>query len=70
MTAPEPASDDDDFAELAGAAGQPSLLSELWEFLRYNKKWWLAPIVCSLLLLGVLLWLSGTAAAPFIYTLF
>ena len=47
-----------------------SLLSEFWEFLKHNKKWWLLPIVIVMLLLGVLIFLSQTAAAPFIYTLF
>lgn len=41
-----------------------------WDFLKHNKKWWLTPIILVLLLLGVLLILGGTAAAPFIYTLF
>ena len=45
-------------------------LREFWDFLRYNKKWWLTPIIAVLLLLGVLVILSSTAAAPFIYTLF
>ena len=51
---------------------QPSvgLASELWAFLRQNKKFWLLPIILILLLFSVLLLLSGTAAAPFIYTLF
>lgn len=48
----------------------PGLLREFWDFLRYNKKWWLTPIVLVLLLVGLLIFLSGTAAAPFIYTLF
>jgi len=47
-----------------------SLVSELWAFLRQNKKWWLLPMLVILLLFSVLLLLSGTAAAPFIYTLF
>jgi len=46
------------------------LLIEFWFFLKYNKKWWLLPIVLALLLLGVLVLLSGTALAPFIYPLF
>ncbi|MDH5676266.1 MAG: DUF5989 family protein [Myxococcales bacterium] len=46
------------------------LTRELLDFLVENKKWWLAPIVVSILLLGLLVLLSGTAAAPFIYTLF
>lgn len=48
----------------------PSLLREFWDLLRYNRKWWLLPIVAVLLLFGALTLLSGTAAAPFIYTLF
>ena len=35
----------------------------------HNKKWWLTPIILTLLLIGVLVVLSGTAVAPFIYTL-
>ena len=49
---------------------RPGLVAELIDFLRHNKKWWLTPIVVVLLLVGVLIILSGTAAAPFIYTLF
>ena len=47
-----------------------NLLVEFWEFARCHKKWWILPIVVVLLVLGVLVLLSGTAAAPFIYTLF
>ena len=46
------------------------LLTEFWDFLRDNKKWWLAPIIVAVLGLGALVLLGGTAAAPFIYTLF
>jgi hypothetical protein len=53
------------------AAGRtPGVVREFWDFLRHNKKWWLIPIILVLLLLGVLVILGGTAAAPFIYTLF
>ncbi|MCY4078101.1 MAG: DUF5989 family protein [Acidobacteria bacterium] len=45
-------------------------MAELWDFLATNKKWWLTPIVIVLLLVGTLILVSGTAAAPFIYTLF
>jgi hypothetical protein len=48
----------------------PGLIAEFWDFLKYNKNWWLTPILIALLLLGALVLLSGTAAAPFIYTLF
>ena len=49
---------------------QTGLLRELGAWLRYNKKWWLSPIVVLLLFVSVLVFLSGTAMAPFIYTLF
>jgi hypothetical protein len=47
----------------------PSLLAEFWDFLRYNKRWWIVPIVIVLLVFGVLILLSGTGATPFIYSL-
>jgi hypothetical protein len=46
------------------------LVHEFWDFLRNRKKWWLTPIIVLLLLVSGLIILSGTAAAPFIYTLF
>jgi len=48
----------------------PGFARELASFLRENRKWWLVPIVVVLLLVGALILLGGTAAAPFIYTLF
>jgi hypothetical protein len=46
-------------------------LKELFDFLRVRKKFWLAPIIIILLLLGALIVLTqGSAVAPFIYTLF
>lgn len=47
-----------------------SLVAEFWCFLKHNKKWWLLPIVLVLLLLGLIVLLAGTSAAPFIYTIF
>lgn len=47
-----------------------SLFKELVDLLLTSKKWWLAPIVGALLIVGVMVLLGGTAAAPFIYTLF
>lgn len=45
--------------------------SDLWAFMRERKKFWLAPIIAALVLLGLLVVLTqGSAAAPFIYTLF
>ena len=47
------------------------LLKDLWLFMRERKKFWLAPIIIVMLLLGVLIVLAqGSAVAPFIYTLF
>jgi hypothetical protein len=46
-------------------------LKDLWGFLRERKKFWLLPIIITLLLFGALIILSsGSAVAPFIYTLF
>ena len=58
--------------DFAAEAAKPKtgLAAEFVQFLRDNKKWWLAPIVLSILGLGLLVLLGGTAAAPFIYTLF
>ncbi len=48
-----------------------AFLIEFWRFLRVRKKYWLFPIIATLLLLGgLLLLVEGSAVAPFIYTLF
>jgi hypothetical protein len=47
------------------------LLKDLWDFMRERKKFWLAPIILVMLLLGMLIVVAqGSAVAPFIYTLF
>lgn len=47
------------------------LLKDLWGFMKQRKKFWLAPIILIMLLLGALIVLAeGSAIAPFIYTLF
>jgi hypothetical protein len=58
-----------DFEELA-TGEREGLVAEFWDFLKYNKKWWLLPIIIVILGMGLLVLLSGSAAAPFIYTLF
>jgi hypothetical protein len=46
-------------------------LKDLWDFMKERKKFWLAPIILVMLLLGVLIVVAqGSAVAPFIYTLF
>ena len=48
-----------------------SIIWEFWQYLRIRKKWWLIPIIISLVLLGILLiFAESSAVAPFIYTLF
>ena len=47
------------------------LLGDLWQFMRIRKKFWLAPIILVMLLLGgLIVFAQGSAVAPFIYTLF
>jgi hypothetical protein len=47
------------------------LLVDLWAFMRERKKFWLAPIIVVMLLLGALIvFAQGSSLAPFIYTLF
>ena len=48
----------------------PSFFRELVMFIKHNKKWYLITVVVCILLLGILIALGGTGAAPFIYTLF
>ena len=62
---PEPGS----FADQAQES-TTGIFGEFRDFLKHNKKWWLTPIILILLLVGLLVILGGTAAAPFIYTLF
>ena len=64
----KPEKPNEDFARLADEA-ELGLLAEFWDFLIHNKKWWLTPIIVVLVAMGALIILSGTAAAPFIYTL-
>ncbi len=48
-----------------------TLFKELWDFLKIRKRFWLAPIIILLVLLGLLIvFAQGSAVAPFIYTLF
>ena len=58
-----------EFEEL-GQERSPGLLKEVWIFIREEKIWWMGPIILVLLLVGILVTLTSTGAAPFIYTLF
>lgn len=57
------------FARAPGESGG-GLLYDFWEFLRHYKKWWLLAILVVLILAGSIAVLSGSAVAPFIYSLF
>ncbi len=47
------------------------LLFDIWEFLRVRKKYWLAPLIITIVFMGALLIFSqGTVVAPFIYSIF
>ena len=47
------------------------IVAEFWDFLRIRKKWWLAPIIIVMVLVGgLLVFAQGSALAPFIYTIF
>ena len=59
-----------DFEKVARQSGSNNLLTDFAYFLRHSKKWWLVPLLLALGMLGGLMLLSNTAAAPFIYTLF
>ncbi|KAA0134197.1 hypothetical protein FYZ48_21660 [Gimesia chilikensis] len=65
----EPAADEKTQAEFQTQSEQPApgIVVEFWDFLRHNKKWWLAPIIIALLLIGLLVFISGSGLAPFIY---
>ncbi len=56
--------------EKANQEGRASFLGEFVGYLKENRNWWLIPILVVLALVGVLVLLSSSGAAPFIYTLF
>ena len=48
-----------------------SFVKELWSFLRARKKFWLLPILLTMVILGgLIVFAQGSVVAPFIYTLF
>ena len=47
------------------------LMKDVWDFLKIRKKYWLAPLIITIILLGALIiYTQGTVIAPFIYTIF
>ncbi len=69
MSKPKSPEDKNEFEKL-GEQEELSLFSEFVLFIKENKAWWMIPILLVLGLVGVLVVLSSTGAAPFIYTLF
>ncbi len=61
--------DEDDFA-VAASQADSGLLREFLGFLMESKKWWLVPLLIAFALVAALVFLGGTGAAPFIYSLF
>jgi hypothetical protein len=68
QTPPQPP--DESSFERQAAESQSGLIAEFIAFLRANKKWWLLPLLLALGAIGLIAVLGGSAAAPFIYTLF
>ena len=47
------------------------LIKDIWDFLRVRKKYWLAPLIITVILMGcIIIFTQGSVVAPFIYTLF
>ena len=47
------------------------LLKDIWDFMKVRKKYWLAPLIITIVLMGALIIFSqGSVVAPFIYTIF
>jgi hypothetical protein len=59
-----------EFEKAAQDSDKQGIVREFFGFLSANKKWWLLPVVICLLILGLLVFLSGTGFAPFVYSLF
>lgn len=58
------------FREVAAEAQPVGTVRELIRFLKHNRKWWLVPVLVASALLAIIAFLSSSAAAPFIYSLF
>lgn len=72
MAQPGQQSGSDERSEFLASRGKRSsgVAGEVLGFLRASGKWWLAPLIVCLMLIGLALVLGGTAAGPFIYAAF
>jgi hypothetical protein len=69
MSSQQSGHDENDFLK-QGQAKREGFISEYLHLLSQNKKWWMLPLILILLGFGVLMVLSSSGVAPFIYTLF
>ena len=47
------------------------LTKDIWDFLRVRKKYWLAPLIITIVLMVTLIvFTQGSVIAPFIYSIF
>ena len=47
------------------------LVKDIWDYLKVRKKYWLAPLIITILLMGgLLVFTQGSVVAPFIYSIF
>lgn len=71
MTTPRPAdsqpTDPARQLEQQASAQEPGLIMEFWDFLRFNGKWWMTPILIVMLLVAALLILNALGLSPFVY---
>jgi hypothetical protein len=62
---------ENEFERAAAEQGRGGIFRDLWGFMKQNKKWWLLPLLLTLLVFGLLVFLSSSSGlTPFIYTLF
>ena len=59
-----------EFKKAGENAPGSNIFKDYIDFLAHRKKWWMLPIILVLFLMGLLIILGGTGAAPFIYSLF
>jgi len=67
--APHPPAPENNF-EREARQQAPGLIREFYDFLRYNKAWWLTPIIIVLLLVGGMMYLAAVGGGAFIYSIF
>jgi hypothetical protein len=61
---------ENEFERAAAEQGRGGIFRDLWGFMKQNKKWWLLPLLLTLLVFGLLVFLSSSSGlTPFIYTL-